>query len=106
MKLRIKTIARSKGITLKQIAEQLGISNVNLSNSLNNNPTINRLQEVADVLDVPLACLFEPYPQKPILNGYIELDGVIHKINSLDDLRNITQEADNFYASFGIESYK
>lgn len=40
------------------LAKRLGISDVALRQSLNGNPTISRLQEVADVLGVELYELF------------------------------------------------
>ena len=42
--LRIKEIAKSKGLTLTEIAEKLGVSKVSLSNSINGNPTVETLQ--------------------------------------------------------------
>ena len=58
MALRVKEIARAKGITMNEIAEQMGINPVNLSSSLNGNPTLNRLQEVANILGVEISDLF------------------------------------------------
>lgn len=88
MALRIKEICKQKGMTMGQIAERLGISPVNLSNSLNGNPTMNRLQEVADILEVEISELFEK-ENKAEISGYVEVDGVVHKIESIDALRNL-----------------
>ena len=86
MALRIKEICKHKGITLGQIARELGISNVNLSNSLNGNPTLARLQEVADVLDTDVADLFER-SARPRISGHVEIDGIIYKVTCADDLK-------------------
>ena len=55
--LRIKEIAKSKGLTLTEIAEKLGVS---LSNSINGNPTVETLQKIADALGVHVSDLFTP----------------------------------------------
>ena len=47
MPLKIKDVARSKGMTMTQIAEKLGINPITLSQSLNGNTTLSRLTEVA-----------------------------------------------------------
>ena len=52
MELRISELARQRGMTIADIAKEIGISRVNLSNSLNGNPTLSRLREVAKVLNV------------------------------------------------------
>ena len=67
MNFRIKEICREKGIMLKDLAGMIGITEVGLSKSLNGNPNINRLEEIATALGVIVTELFE----KP-------KDGVIH----------------------------
>ena len=52
MELRVVELTHAKGLTMADIAKQIGISLVNLSNSLNGNPTLSRLSEVAKILDV------------------------------------------------------
>ena len=58
MELRVVEIAHAKGLTMADIAKQIGISRVNLSNSLNGNPTLSRLTEVAEILGVEVSELF------------------------------------------------
>ena len=67
MNLRIKEICRDKGIMLKDLAGMIGITEVGLSKSLNGNPNISRLEEIATALGVPVTELFD----KP-------KEGVIH----------------------------
>ena len=59
MKLRIKKICKEKGIMLKDVAKQLSITEVGLSKSLNGNPPLNRLNDIAAALNVPISELFE-----------------------------------------------
>ena len=93
--LRIKEIAKKKGMTMGHIAKRLGISPVNLSNSLNGNPTLNRLQEVANILEVPISDLFVNDTISKI-HGFIEIDGTIHKVDSITSLKRILREYDIF----------
>ena len=86
MALRIKEIAKTKGITMGDIAKKIGISPVNLSASLNGNPTLNRLQEVADVLDVDVPDLFVKENTSNI-SGFLEYNGKVYKINGMEDFK-------------------
>lgn len=83
MKLRIKELCKEKGITMKDIAVKLHINPVNLSASLNGNPTLSRLVEVADILGVTVSELFV---QEAAIIGYVEVQGRIYKICSKSDL--------------------
>ena len=64
MKLRIKEICEEKGIMQRELAEKINITEVGLSKSLNGNPTLQRLVEIAEALDVPFLELFEKNPNK------------------------------------------
>lgn len=59
MNYRIKEVCRQKGMMMKDLAEKLGMSEVGLSKSLNGNPTVGRLEEIAKVLEVDFMDLFE-----------------------------------------------
>ena len=86
MELRIKELAKQRGMTIGDIAKEIGISRVNLSNSINGNPTLGRLKEVATILQVEVAELFKKTDTKQVY-GYLEYDGEITKIESLDGLK-------------------
>ncbi|MDE7461000.1 MAG: helix-turn-helix domain-containing protein [Paramuribaculum sp.] len=57
--MRVKDLLREKGITAKELAARLNLSEGALSQSLNGNPTLERLTEIATALDVPVSELFE-----------------------------------------------
>lgn len=59
MNLRIKEICKEQGIMMRDLAEKINITEVGLSKSLNGNPTIGRLKEIADALNVPFTDLFD-----------------------------------------------
>lgn len=95
MELRIVEIAHSKGLTMADIAKQIGISRVNLSNSLNGNPTLSRLTEVAKILDVEVSELFKPTITGKAVSGYLEFNGSIVKVDSLDSIKRFITEIEN-----------
>lgn len=56
--LKIKEIMQEKGISVAQVSEKLGATRQSLYRCLNGNPTMNRLKEIADILDVSPKDLF------------------------------------------------
>lgn len=60
MDYRIKQICKAKGILFKDLAKQIGISDVGLRQSLQGNPTIGTLEKIATALGVSVSELFEP----------------------------------------------
>lgn len=76
---------------MADIAKQIGISRVNLSNSLNGNPTLSRLTEVAKILDVEVSELFKPVSINYAISGFVEYRGEIYRIKSKADLVNLLE---------------
>lgn len=62
MKLRVKEIARSKGIELQALAKRIGITYQALNARLIGNPTIKALQGIADALHCSIHELIEAPP--------------------------------------------
>lgn len=93
MKLKITELAHQRGMTMSDIAKLIGISRVNLSNSLNGNPTLSRLEEVARILHVDVPDLFVK-EEKTLVSGYLEYANKIVKIDSIEGLRAISAEID------------
>lgn len=54
-------ICEKRGITLQQLAERLNVSYQSLYSNLKptGNPTLNRLKDIAKILNVPLSSLFQ-----------------------------------------------
>ena len=56
--LKIKELAKSKGLTLNDLANKMDINRVTLSNMINGNPTVSTLSKIAESLNVPVSELF------------------------------------------------
>ena len=88
MKLRILDICKQVGITQKELAERIGLSAVGLSKAINGNPTKDTLEKIASALNVKITELFE---EPTNINGYIELDGTIHKVTIKEDIKKLAE---------------
>ena len=91
MPLKIKDVAKSKGMTMAQVAEKLGINPITLSQSLNGNPTLSRLTEVADALGVDISELFVQPRGEQVIHGCIFVDGDAVVVNSKEELLKLAQ---------------
>lgn len=60
MNLLIKEHCKKKGITLIELANSLNITRQSLDKRIKNNPTIESIREIAEVLEVDPIQLFEP----------------------------------------------
>lgn len=58
MELRVKEITKSKGLTMQQLSEKLGVTRDTLTRNVNGNPTIETLSKIATALEVPIWQLF------------------------------------------------
>lgn len=58
MELRIKELCYEHGITLAELANQLHVTYQALFQTLNGNPTLKKLQAIADILGVDIPDLF------------------------------------------------
>jgi len=93
MKLRLKEVLKEKGKTMSEVADNIGTKQAALSRAISEdgNPTLSLLQRIAIYLDIPITELFEP-SKSDGTTGYIEHDGKIFKINSIDDIENLLAE--------------
>ena len=57
LSIRVKELCSKRGITLKELAEQMDIKPESLSRALNGNPQLTTLENIAKALDVEVADL-------------------------------------------------
>ncbi len=91
--LRIKEILKQQGKTMQDLADLIGINRVNLSNSLNGNPTLDRLKQVADCLNVDLKDLFKETKKDEVqIFGLVKVNDNIQVIDSFKSLEQVYNE--------------
>lgn len=54
----IKRVVKDHGYTLSDVAQNMGITRVTLSQTISRNPTINTLQRIADVIGADISEFF------------------------------------------------
>ncbi|MFR1814288.1 helix-turn-helix domain-containing protein [Dysgonomonas capnocytophagoides] len=92
--LRIKEILKQQGKTMQDLADMIGINRVNLSNSLNGNPTLDRLKQVADCLNVDLKDLFKESKKDEIqVFGLIKVNDSVQFVDSFTSLEQAYNQA-------------
>lgn len=91
MELRVKSICKEKGMLMEELANKLGVARVNLTKTINGNPTIGTLEKIAEALGVPFLDLFVK-KENGEANGYVELDGVIYKITNKEDIKHLADK--------------
>lgn len=57
MELKVKEIIKAKGLTMQQVADELGITRDTLTRNINGNPTIETLEKIAKALEVSVSDL-------------------------------------------------
>ena len=93
LKKRVEELARQRGLSMAGLAKLLGVERANLASSLDGNPTLSRLENVAKILHVNVTDLFCK-DEKPQILGYLEYSDKIVKIDSIEGLRAVSAEID------------
>ena len=91
MDLRLKEILAQRKITLKEFAQNSGISQSNLSNYLNGNisPTLDTLKKMAASLDIDIVELFK---EKDEIELYAKHNGILYPISKKDIINIIKKQ--------------
>lgn len=64
--MRIKEVLKEKGVTAKELAKRLNITQASMSTAINGNPTVETLERIAAALGVQVVDLFErPADESP-----------------------------------------
>lgn len=96
--LRIKELLKQQKKTMQELADMIGINRVNLSNSLHGNPTLDRLRQVADCLNVDVKDLFrETKKDDPLIFGLIKINEDMWTIDNFSTLEQVYNEAKILY---------
>lgn len=90
MGLKIRELAREKDYPLEAVASHMNISPVSLSQSLNGNPTLKRLEQVAEAFGVDVSELFEK-PKRKEVHGCLFVDGEPFIVKNKYDIKRILE---------------
>lgn len=87
----IKNLLDERNMSFKELSDMLGVDRNNLYNSLTKgNPTLQRLEAVANVLNVPVWRLFTP-DNKPEIYGTVVYNDEVHIIRSKQDIITLAE---------------
>lgn len=88
----IKDLLDERNMTFKELSDALNVDRNNLYNSLTKgNPTLQRLESVANVLGVPVWRLFTT-DNKAEIYGTIVYKDEVHIIKSTNDLKSLASK--------------
>lgn len=59
MKLKVKEVIKTKGLTMQQVADTLGVTRDTLTRNINGNPTLETLEKIAKILNVCVSDLLD-----------------------------------------------
>jgi|SRR5665648_97177 len=89
--LRVKSICKTQGITLKELAERMDVSPEAVTRMLsdNGNPTLSTLVNIAKALNVEVYELFDDFSADLLVRGYLEVGDKIYRVSNFNDLQTI-----------------
>lgn len=95
IELRIAEILQEKGISKTEFAEMMGIKKQNVNVLLETN-NIKKLEEIANALGVDITDLWKSKNvSEPSINGFIEINGEVFTIKSVEDFNKLYQTLNN-----------
>ena len=92
-KIIIRETLKEKGISVKELSNRLGVSSSAISQLLaNQNPSIQQLERVANVIGVDMMDLFAQ--DYNYINGYFETEGVIYPVKNREQFMGVYEKVD------------
>ena len=87
--LRVKSICKQQGITLRQLAERMDVSPEVVTRMLSDsgNPTLSSLENIAKALGIEVYELFDNFDADKMVHGYLEVGRKTYRINNFNDLQ-------------------
>lgn len=90
--LRIKEILSERKISIRSLAETMGIDPASLSRSLTGKMTLETLRKIAFALNVEIWELFTPSINRDDLTALVDYQGRLYKAGTIEELQNIIEE--------------
>ena len=90
LRQRIEEVMQEKGITKAEFARRWGCLPQNV-NTLLDTDNLKKLTKIAEVIGCDVTDFMTANPPKPqpVINGYIEFDGVVYSIKSMSDFTKL-----------------
>ena len=89
---RIKELCQEQGITQKELAEKMGISDISLNKTLRGEyPQLQTLEKIANTLNIPITELFEK-PTTGDIVGFVKVGDTVHEVKSAEDVKNLAEK--------------
>lgn len=85
----VRKLCRERNLTMKQLAERMGVDPAALTRALSGNCRLDTMQKMANALKVSIKSLFESLDD---VDGYIRIGEKVHKFNSRNELDTILKE--------------
>lgn len=93
--MRIKEVLKEKGFTYKMLAEQMGVTEQSIKNTLNSaSITTSTLERIAAAVNVPMWELVVSRDEVAVgeLSALVYCEGEYYRANTLEELREIVNE--------------
>ena len=94
IQLRIAEILKERGISKTEFAAMMGIKKQNVNVLLETN-NIQKLDEIATALGVDITDLWKDNVSEPSINGFIEINGELFTIKSVEDYNRLYSMLNN-----------
>jgi len=93
-KLRVKQICKERGLTLKQLAEKMGVAPETLTRAIsdNANPTLATLKSIANALEMEIGEIFASSNTANQISGHIEVNGEVFSIKCINDFERVYEK--------------
>lgn len=88
---RIKELCQEQGITQKELAKKMGITDISLNKTLRGEyPQLQTLEKIANILNIPITELFEKSSSDEVI-GAIRIGDSTHVVNSKKDIKKLAE---------------
>ncbi len=91
--MEIKGVVKAHGFTLQKVADEMGITKGAISQIVNGAPNIATLRKIAAIVGCQIGDFFkdEMSEDDASINGFIEVDGKVHRITSKEQLIDLAE---------------
>ncbi len=101
--LRVYELIRSRGYTIKEISEKIGVTEEYLSRSISGDPSIEIMEKIARILEVKVENLLNTNHEEDELYGIVIYKKKTYKITSRQNLEKLYEDVNKGF--YQVKSY-